>query len=107
VFTISTHHDDARTTTGALKKKVSAGFHSRHFYSATIAAKAYRALLREVEKYPSIVGFEPGILALIANTLTNLAEMTDKVGQGHPQKSLPIVGSLSVPKILALGISIH
>jgi len=34
--------------------------------------------LREVEKYLSIVGFEPGTLALIANTLTNFAEMTDE-----------------------------
>jgi len=33
--------------------------------------------LREVEKCPSIVGFEPGTLALIANVLTNFAERTD------------------------------
>ncbi len=33
--------------------------------------------MREVEKYPSIVGFEPGTLALIANVLTNFAERTD------------------------------
>jgi len=39
--------------------------------------------LREVEKYPSIVGFEPGTLALIANTLTNFAEMTDEEVQGQ------------------------
>jgi len=50
-----------------MPKKGLAEFHSRHFYSATIAAKAFRALLREVKKYPSIVGFEPGTLALIAN----------------------------------------
>jgi len=59
------------------KKKGLAEFHSRHFYSATIAAKAFRALLREVEKYPSIVGFQPGTMALIANVLTNFAERSD------------------------------
>jgi len=48
------------------EKKVSAVFYSRHFNSATIAATAFRALLRGVEKYRSTVGFEPGILALIA-----------------------------------------
>jgi len=58
------------------KKKGLAEFHSRHFYSATIAAKAFPSALREVEKYPSIVGFEPGTLALKANVLTNFAERT-------------------------------
>jgi len=32
--------------------------------------------LKEVEKYSSIVGFEPETLELIANMLTNFAEMT-------------------------------
>jgi len=34
--------------------------------------------LREVEKYPSIVGFDSGTLALIANVLTNFAERTEQ-----------------------------
>jgi len=34
--------------------------------------------LREVEKYPTIVGFEPGTLELIAIVLTNFAERADK-----------------------------
>jgi len=34
--------------------------------------------LREVEKYPSIVGCETGTLALIANVLTNFAENKKK-----------------------------
>jgi len=34
----------ATTTVAFVKKKGLAEFHSRHFYSATIAAKAFRAL---------------------------------------------------------------
>jgi len=34
-------------------------------------------LREEVEKYPSLVGFEAGTLAIIANTLTTFPEMTD------------------------------
>jgi len=36
--------------------------------------------LREVEKYPSIVGFEPGTMALIAIVLTNFAKRTFSPG---------------------------
>jgi len=36
-------------------------------------------LKEEVEKYPSTVGFEPGIRALAASTLTTFAEMTELV----------------------------
>jgi len=60
-------------------QKVSAEFHSRHFHSSTIAATAFRALReREIEKYPSTAGFEPGILTLTASMLTTFAQkMTD------------------------------
>jgi len=38
--------------------------------------------LRDVEKYPSIIGLKPGTLALLANMLTNFAEMKDKTRYG-------------------------
>jgi len=42
-------------------------------------------LREEIEKYPSTVGFEPGILALTASTLTTFAEMSSEADQtrGH------------------------
>jgi len=44
--------------------------------------EGFPSTLREVGKYPLIVVFEPGTLALIANALTNFAEMTDNLLAG-------------------------
>jgi len=44
-------------------------YNSRHGFQS--------ALSEVVEKYPSTVGFEPGILALTASALTTFAKMTD------------------------------
>jgi len=43
-----------------LKKKVSADFHSRNIYSASVDATAFQnALKKKEEKYSLTVGFEP------------------------------------------------
>jgi len=44
--------------------------------------EGFLSALREVEKYPTIVGFEPGSLALIAKALTNFSEITDEKMNG-------------------------
>jgi len=67
---------------------MSAEFHSPLLLRYN-SRECFQSALREVVKYPSTVGFEPGTLALIANTLINFAERTgSKASTDHV--SLPV-----------------
>jgi len=57
--------------------------------------------MREVEKFSSTGGFEPGILALIANMLNNVAEMTGKVSRSNKKESGQIVTGCCTGAVLA------